>query len=96
MYSCLRKDDPPFTAEIYNEVIKEFRDDLVRKVEPHEWDMLKRVQEHQTVAGEKDYHTLLRSMFVFEYQDKDGVWYGVNPLLKGAKQLIRNNRSISQ
>ena len=87
VYSCLRKDDPPFTTEIYNEVIKEFRDDLVRKVEPHEWEMLRRVQENQSVAGEKDYHTLLRSMFVFEYQDKDGVWYGVNPLLKGAKQL---------
>jgi len=49
--------------------------------------MLKRVQEHQSVAGEKDYHTLHRSMFILEYQDRDGVWYHINPLLEGANQL---------
>jgi len=87
VYTCLSKYDPPFTTKIYNEVIREFRDDLVRKIDPNEWEMLKHVQKNQTVVGEKDFKELLRGMFVFEYHDKDGVWYGVNPLLKGARQL---------
>lgn len=30
-------------------------------------------------------------MFVFEYQDKKGAWFGVNPLLTEMNQFRENN-----
>jgi len=87
LFSCLQKEDPPFPENILREVIQEYRDDLVRKVEAEEWELLREVAKDQNVAGETEYHTLLRSMFVFEYQDKNGVWFDTNPLLAGTDKL---------
>jgi hypothetical protein len=39
------------------------------------------------VSGEVNYQTLLRSLFVFEYQDQQGRWFGINPVLAEAKQF---------
>jgi len=39
------------------------------------------------VRGEEEYQTLLRSMFVFEYQDEEGGWFSINPILAEAKRL---------
>ena len=81
LFSCLQKEDPPFPEYIMEEVIREYRDDLAKKVTSNEWKLLQQVVKDQSVAGEEEYQALLRSMFVFEYQDKNGVWFGVNPLI---------------
>lgn len=81
LYSCLQKDDPPFSKKILEEVLQEERDVLMRKMQQHEKDLLHKVAENQSAGGEKEYESLLRNMFVFEYEDKEGLWYGVNPLL---------------
>ncbi|MDM8536711.1 hypothetical protein QUF70_08160 [Desulfobacterales bacterium HSG17] len=87
LFSCLQKEDPPFPENILDEVIREYRDDLVRKVDADEWELLHQVVKNQDVAGENHYHSLLRSMFVFEYQDKDGAWFGINPLLAETEKI---------
>jgi len=87
LFSCLQKIDPPFSEEILNEVIQEYEVDMLKKITPDEWQLLKQVVKNQSVAGETGYHTLLRSMFVFEYQDKKGVWFGLNPLIAVSDQL---------
>ncbi len=87
LFSCLEKEDPPFPVDILEEVIQEYRDDMVKKVTPDEWALLDKIVKEQNVAGESDYQTLLRSMFVFEYQDKKGIWFGVNPLLEETDKL---------
>ncbi len=81
LFNCLQKNDPPFSQEIVEEVLREERDELMRKMEPHEKDLLRKVMENQAAAGERERESLLRSHFIFEYQDKDGVWFSVNPLL---------------
>ncbi len=87
LFSCLEKEDPPFPADILEEVIQEYRDDMVKKVTADEWALLDTIVKVQNVAGESEYQTLLRSMFVFEYQDKSGIWFGVNPLLEETDKL---------
>ncbi|KPA18879.1 hypothetical protein MHK_000904 [Candidatus Magnetomorum sp. HK-1] len=87
IFSCIQKEDPPFSEGIVNEVIQEYSDDMIKKITPDEWHLLKLVVKNQNVSGEAGYHTLLRSMFVFEYRDKKGVWFGLNPLIKNADQL---------
>jgi hypothetical protein len=42
--------------------------------------------EQKTVAGEDGYHTLIRSMFVYEYRDAAGSWFDINPILASAKE----------
>jgi len=87
LFSCIQKEDPPFSEEIVDEVIQEYRDDMIKKITSDEWMLLKQVVKDQNVSGETAYHTLLRSMFVFEYQDKKGVWFGLNPLIEKSDQL---------
>lgn len=81
LYSCLQQEDPPFSRACLENVIKEYRDDLALAIDDQEWDLLFRVVQQQNVKGDKEYQTLLRSMFVFEYRDEHGRWFGLNPAL---------------
>ncbi|MEQ9549078.1 MAG: AAA family ATPase [Coleofasciculus sp. G3-WIS-01] len=81
LYNCLQQEDPPFSRECLESVIKGYRDDLALAVEDPEWQLLFQVVQQQFIRGEKEYQTLLRSMFVYEYRDDLGRWFGVNPAL---------------
>ncbi|MBD1897763.1 P-loop NTPase fold protein [Coleofasciculus sp. FACHB-129] len=81
LYSCLQQEDPPFSRACLENVIKEYRDDLALAIDEEEWDLLFQVVQQQNVKGDKEYQTLLRSMFVFEYRDENGRWFGLNPAL---------------
>jgi hypothetical protein len=81
LYNCLQQEDPPFSRECLESVIKGYRDDLALAVEDAEWQLLFQVVQQQSIRGEKEYQTLLRSMFVYEYRDDLGRWFGVNPAL---------------
>ncbi|NEO97435.1 MAG: ATP-binding protein [Symploca sp. SIO2E9] len=87
LYGCLQKDDPPFSRNCLEDVIRRQRDALVRAVDEQEWELLFQVKRQQLVKGEDEYHTLMRSMFVFEYQDEEGGWFSINPILAEARQL---------
>ena len=81
LFACLQKQDPPFSQNILEEVLREDRDDLMRKIRPEEKDRVQKIMKNQFDAGEKEYESLVRNLVVFEYQDKDGIWFGLNPLL---------------
>jgi len=87
LFSCLQKEDPPLSRECLEDVIRRERDALVRGVTDDEWELLIQVAQQQLVKGEEEYQTLLRSMFVFEYQDQEGGWFSINPILAEAKRL---------
>ena len=86
MYSCLQQEDPPFTRSCLEQVIQEYRDDLLGAITEEEWQLLVQVVKTQKVTGEDECQTLLRSMFVFEYRDQEGRWFGINPALAESKQ----------
>lgn len=81
LYSCLQQEDPPLSRQCLEGVIKSYRDDLTGAVNDDEWELLAQVVQQQIVRGEREYQTLLRSMFVFEYRDELGRWFGINPAL---------------
>jgi hypothetical protein len=81
LYNCLQQEDPPFSRSCLEGVIKGYRDDLTLAVDEEEWDLLFQVVHQQGIKGEKEYQTLLRSMFVYEYRDESGRWFGINPAL---------------
>ena len=87
LYSCLQKTDPPISRQVLDDVVRRQRDALMRAITEDEWELLRQVVKQEGVKGEEEYQTLLRSMFVFEYQDDDGGLFSINPILEGAKQL---------
>jgi hypothetical protein len=88
LYSCLQEDDPPIHRNCLEMVIREYRDDLVSAISDNERTLLLQVlQQKDNVKGEDEYKILLRSMFLFEYQDIDGRWVDINPAIAESKKF---------
>lgn len=81
LFDCLREQDPPFNRECVELVIQRHRDFRANPIDTEEWELIFQVVQKQKVRGEIEYHTLLRSLFVFEYRDSLGAWFAVNPVL---------------
>lgn len=94
LYSCLQQQDPPFSHSCLENVIKEYRDDLALAIADQEWDLLFQVVQQQNLKGEAEYQTLLRSMFVFEYRDAQGRWFGINPALTETPKFRSSSSSM--
>jgi hypothetical protein len=88
LYSCLQRQDPPFARDCLEAVIKDYRDDLLLAINQEEWELLYEVVHQQTLKGETEYQRLLRSMFVFEYRDRQGRWFGISPALAETDKVI--------
>jgi hypothetical protein len=96
LYSCLQHEDPPFSRECLESVIQEYRDDLLGAVNELEWELLFQVVNKQTVTGEEESQILLRSMFVFEYRDPEGRWFGINPVLAETRKYKEWQQRVQQ
>lgn len=81
LYSCLQHEDPPFSRECVENEIKESCDRLTAAIATSQWDLLRQIARDKTVKSELAYQNLLRSLFVFEYQDEIGRWFDINPIL---------------
>ncbi|MGA1133624.1 MAG: P-loop NTPase fold protein [Prochlorotrichaceae cyanobacterium] len=84
LFRCMQQDDPPFSHKCLESVIQRRRGELTRAINDQEWEILRRVFQQKSAKGEQDYHLLLRSLFVYEYQDLEGSWFDVNPILLAA------------
>ncbi|MBH8553016.1 ATP-binding protein [Nostocaceae cyanobacterium CENA357] len=88
LYSCLQRQDPPFSRDCLEAVIKDYRDDLLLAIDEYQWELLFEVVQQQSVKGESDYQSLLRSMYLFEYRDPLGRWFGISPALAETEKVI--------
>jgi hypothetical protein len=87
LYECLRRSDPPFERSQLESVIQAYRNTLTTSITTDEWTLLRRVAVEKTLAGEQEYETALKSLYVFEYQYQGDRWYDVNPVLQEASQF---------
>jgi len=88
LYSCLQEDDPPIKRDCLEMLIREYRDDLIAAISDSEWALLNNiVRQQDSVQGEEEYQILLRSLFLFEYRDPDGRWFGINPAIAESKKF---------
>ena len=93
--TCLTKDDPPISRKIVDWAIKKERDGLLSAIDEQEWELLFKVEQEQKVKGDFEYQTLLSSLFVFEYEDDEGRWYSLNPLLFESQKYQQYHQQIS-
>lgn len=81
LYDCLREQDPPFGQDCVELVIQRHRDYRTNAIDLDEWELIFQVVQEQRVKGDIENHSLLRSLYVFEYRDHQGAWFAVNPVL---------------
>lgn len=86
LYACLREQDPPWSRELLEKVIRHDRDRLLLPIDEQEWQLLYQVVQQQNVKGEKEYQILLRNLWLLEYRDDQGCWFGINPVLAEASK----------
>lgn len=77
----------PLTREVLEDVIRERRNEMTLPISDDEWNLLRQVKHRQKVNGDIGYQTLIRSLFVYEYRDRDGSWFDINPILAEAKEF---------
>ena len=78
----------PIARKTLEEVISIYRNSRLLAVTDEEWALLRRVREQKKVVGDEGYHTLIRSMFVYEYREaSEPSWFDINPILADAKEL---------
>jgi len=77
----------PVTIEILEDTIRKRRNELVLSIDDDEWRLLRQVNSTKKVVGDTGYQTLIRSMYVYEYQDENGSWFEVNPVLATAQEF---------
>jgi hypothetical protein len=77
----------PVTLEVLEDTIRKRRNELVLSIDDDEWRLLRQVNSTKKVVGDTGYQTLIRSMYVYEYQDEDGSWFEVNPVLATAQEF---------
>ena len=94
LFSCLQKKDPPISYSCLTDVIRRQKETQIRAITDDEWILLRQVAQEKQVKGVAEYQTLVRSMFVFEYQDEQGGWFGINPIFLDAKQLESSEENI--
>lgn len=87
LYRCLQDADPPIQRAVVEKAIRDHRDSLALSITDDEWQLLYRVSQQQRVSGEDGHQTLLRSLFVFEYQDENGLWFNVSPVLRETEKF---------
>ncbi|MEQ9552297.1 MAG: hypothetical protein RIM23_22125 [Coleofasciculus sp. G3-WIS-01] len=84
---------------VLERVIQQERDLLILSIDQQEWDLLLQVVQRQNVRGAQEYHVLLRRLWLFEYRDERGCWFGINPVLAESeifKSWQKSSIAVSQ
>ncbi|MEL6552325.1 MAG: ATP-binding protein [Cyanobacteria bacterium J06621_11] len=95
LYGCLQKNDPPITKAMLDSVIRDERDALMALIDAGEWQLLFEAISDRDTQGNEAYNPLLRSLFLYEYRDEQGRWFGLNPILAETKRYRDWQASVS-
>lgn len=77
----------PLSREGLEKIIRLEHNQRTLAISEDEWELLRSVSKCKKVSSEKNYQTLIRSLFVYEYYDQVDPWFDVNPVLTEAKEF---------
>lgn len=78
----------PLSRAFLERVIQDKSNKMQLGVDDQEWELLRKVQKTQEVKGDQEYQILIGTRLVYEYQDSQGPWFQVNPILAESGNLI--------
>lgn len=67
-------------------MIRDERDALLGLIDAEEWALLFEAMTTGDEQSNEAYNPLLRSLFLYEYRDDEGRWFGLNPVLAETKR----------
>ncbi len=85
--SIKRQKRLPISEQMLEDVIREDRNKQARSLSDEEWEVLKQVRRDKKVRKSELFQHLQRQMFIFEYQDRNGAYADVNPVLADAAEM---------
>jgi hypothetical protein len=77
----------PISEKILEDVIREDRNKQTKGLSDAEWEVIRQVKHDKTVRKSELFQYLQRHMFIFEYQDRDGAYADINPVLADAAEI---------
>ncbi|BAZ20455.1 hypothetical protein NIES4073_13310 [Kalymmatonema gypsitolerans NIES-4073] len=85
LYDWIKKERRlPLSKNILDIVVKARSNQMKLAITDNEWELLRQVEKNKQVRGDEDYRSLVHSRFVYEYCDRDGSWFDINPILAEA------------
>jgi len=86
--TCIqRQKSLPISGKMLEDVIREDRNRQTRSLSDEEWELLKQVRHDKKIRKSELFQYLQRQMFIFEYQDQDGSYADINPVLAEATEM---------
>ncbi len=90
LQSCL-SDECPISSASLERVIQDERDGMAYGgFTSSDWEMLRKVEQEKdtiSIGDIENYQHFLSQLWLLEYKDPQGKWFGVNPLLKETTQF---------
>jgi len=79
----------PISGNTVEAVIRAYRNERTLAIDAQEWELLSQVAQSKEVAklGDRAYKKLIRSRLVYEYHDREQIWFDINPILAEAKEF---------
>jgi energy-coupling factor transporter ATP-binding protein EcfA2 len=77
----------PLSRKGLEVAIRERRQQLVLSLSGEEKDLLCQVAKRKRILGTENYQFLIRHLLVFEYQDDEGSWFDINPMLSESQEF---------
>jgi len=88
LHLCIRiQKRLPISEETLEEVIREDRNRQTRALSDEDWELLKQVRDDKKVRKSELFQYLQRQMYIFEYQDRNGSYADINPVLEDAMEM---------
>ena len=88
LYRCLQMQDPPISRKCLENAIIARREQLRTIPKESEWNLLHQVSQQKWLGSvQAEELSLLNYQLVFEYQDAQGYWFDINPILAEAQEM---------
>ncbi len=88
LYDWIKKERRlPLSKNFLETVVKARCNQMKLAISDDEWQLLREVARHKQVRGDEDYRSLVHSRFVYEYCDREGSWFDINPILVEAAEF---------
>lgn len=77
----------PLSQPYLERIIVKYCSDICLGITEEDWRLLCQVAKTQELAGAKYYERLIRSLFVYKYDEQGQAWFDVNPILAESKKM---------
>ena len=85
---CLQMQDPPIPRSLLERAIRDRREQYRYSINEEIWSLLRWTAEHKQLNRQQsEYQVLFRNSLIFEYQDEEGSWFDVNPILMESPEM---------